>query len=114
LLGSCEIGDESGVVAAESMKWREIVVKSESLPDMIDEFEEAIDESVLISLIFGAFRALTFVVEINSVGREMRCLLMVPVAYLTLPSRFSVGFSLLKPRLVRFVSARAIEAMAVS
>jgi len=117
VLASVETGDvstdDAGVVAAESsMKLREIVVKSESLPDMIEELDDVVEPEVpLRSLMFGAFRALTLVVESNSVGSEMRFLLMVPAAYLTLPSRVGVVAVWLMPRFVRFVSARAREAI---
>jgi len=96
------------------MKLREMVMKSESLLDMMEEFDEVDEDRLLRSLMFGQFKALTLVVEINSVGRDMRFLLMVPVTYLTLPSRVGIVFSLLSPRLVRFVSARAREAILVS
>jgi len=101
--------DDAGVVTPEpSMKFREMDVKSESLPDMMEEFEEADEEIVVAlgSLMLGAFKALTLVVESNSVGSEIRLRLIVPL-------RVGV-FSLLKPRLVRFVSARAREAMVIS
>ena len=53
LLGS-EIGDAStddvsGVVAAESIKLREMVVKSESLPELMEELDEVMGLRVLIS-----------------------------------------------------------------
>lgn len=54
LLVSSEIGDTSaddvsGVVAGELMKVREMVVKSESLPELIEELEEETELSVLMS-----------------------------------------------------------------
>jgi len=114
LLGSLDMGDDSiddaGVVVAVSMKLREMVVKSESLLDMMEELDDEEEEMALRSLIFGAFKALTFVVEMSSVGSDMRSLLIVP---LTLPSRVGTCFSLLKPRFVRFVSARARDAIVV-
>ena len=119
-MGAHETGDDStddaGVVTPESsMNVREIDVKSESLPDMMEEFEEADEEIELAvrSLMLGAFKAFTFVVESSSVGSEMRLRLIVPVANLTLPSRVGV-FSLLNPRLVRLVRARARDAIMVS
>jgi len=114
LLGSLDTGDDSiddaGVVVAESMKLREMVVKSESPLDVMEELDDAEEEMALRSQMFGAFKALTLVVEISSVGSDMVSLLIVP---LTLPSRVGTCFSLLKPRFVRFVSARAREAIVV-
>ncbi len=88
------------------MNVREIEVKSESLPDMMEEFEET-EENVLPlrSVMLGAFKAFTFVVESSSVGSEMRLRLIVPV-------RVKV-FSLLRPRFVRLVRARASDAIVV-
>lgn len=53
LFGS-ETGDASrdnvsGVVAAESMKVREIVVKSESFPELTEELDDETELRVLIS-----------------------------------------------------------------
>ena len=53
LLGS-EIGDAStddvsGVVAVESMKFREMVMKSESLPELMEEFDDDTEWRVLMS-----------------------------------------------------------------
>jgi hypothetical protein len=53
LFGS-ETGDASrdgmsGVVAAESMKLREIVVKSESFPELTEELDDETELRVLIS-----------------------------------------------------------------
>jgi len=39
----------SGVVAADSMKFREMVMKSESLPELIDEFDDDTELSELMS-----------------------------------------------------------------
>jgi len=105
-LVSKEIGDDStevsGDVIGESIKFREIRLKWDSLLDETEEVEE--DVRVLMS---GAFRASTLVVEINSVGREMSSRLIVPAAYLTLPSRVGVCDVWLRPRFVRLVNARA-------
>jgi len=86
------IGGVVGVMGEESIedvsvpelfrKLRSIVEKSESLPECIDEPEDP--EILRIS---GAVKAWTFVVEISSVGREIRWRLMVPGAYLTLVPR---------------------------
>jgi len=63
-------------------KLRSMVEKSESLLEEIEPVEEP--EAVRMS---GAVKACTFVVEINSVGNEMRLRLIVPAAYLTLVPR---------------------------
>jgi len=63
-------------------KLRSMVEKSESLLEEIEPVEEP--EPVRMS---GAVKACTFVVEINSVGNEMRLRLIVPAAYLTLVPR---------------------------
>ena len=47
--GDVSAEDGSGVVAAESMKFREMVVKSESLPELIEEFDEDTELSELMS-----------------------------------------------------------------
>ena len=47
--GDVSTEDESGVVAVESMKFREMVVKSESLPELIEEFDEDTELSELMS-----------------------------------------------------------------
>ena len=47
--GDASTEDVSGVVAAESIKFREMVVKSESLPELMDEFDDDIELSELIS-----------------------------------------------------------------
>jgi hypothetical protein len=59
-------------------KLRSIVEKSESFPVI----EPAVDDERL--RISGAVKAWTLVVEINSVGREMRVRLIVPWGYRTL------------------------------
>ncbi len=82
-------------------KLRSMVEKSESLLDEIEPVEEP--EALRMS---GAVKACTFVVEINSVGSEMRLRLIVPGAYLTLVPRWGEsGWSTL--RLLRRVNARA-------
>ena len=48
-IGDASADDVSGVVAAELMKFREMVVKSESLPEVMEELEEETELSVLIS-----------------------------------------------------------------
>jgi hypothetical protein len=48
-IGDISADDVSGVVAGELMKFREMVVKSESLPELIDELEEESELSVLMS-----------------------------------------------------------------
>lgn len=48
-IGDISADDVSGVVAGELMKVREMVVKSESLPELIDELEEETELSVLMS-----------------------------------------------------------------
>jgi len=83
-------------------KLRSMVEKSESLPDEIDPAEEP--EMLRIS---GAVNAWTLVVEISSVGREMRLRSMVPGAYLTVVLRGIVVCSVL--RLTRLVNAREID-----
>ena len=47
--GDTSTDDVSGVVAAESMKLREMVVKSESLPELMEELDDETELSVLIS-----------------------------------------------------------------
>lgn len=88
LCGSCDTGDPSidevsGDVVGESMKVLEMLEKSESLPELM----EAPEDEALRLLMSGALKALTFVVEINSVGREMRFRSIVPGKYRPLPSR---------------------------
>lgn len=87
-------------LAALLRKLLSMVEKPESIP----ELSEAVDdpETVLMS---GAVKAWTLVVEINSVGREMRLRLIVPGVYLTLVPRWIEERSIL--RLVRLVKARA-------
>lgn len=63
-------------------KLRSIVEKSESFVEEIEPEED--DDALRMS---GAVRACTLVVEINSVGREMRVRLIVPCAYRTLVPR---------------------------
>ena len=53
---------------------------------MLEWMEES-DEVTRTLPMSGALRAWTLVVEMSSVGREMRLRLIVPVGYLTLPSR---------------------------
>jgi hypothetical protein len=48
-IGDPSTDDVSGVVAAESMKFREMVVKSESLPELMEELDDETELSVLIS-----------------------------------------------------------------
>jgi hypothetical protein len=48
-IGEASTDDMSGVVAAESMKFREMVVKSESLPELIEELDDETELSVLMS-----------------------------------------------------------------
>lgn len=47
--GDASTDDVSGVVAAESMKVREMVVKSESLPELMEELDDDTELSVLMS-----------------------------------------------------------------
>lgn len=47
--GDVSRGDVSGVVAAESMKLREIVVKSESFPELTEELDDETELRLLIS-----------------------------------------------------------------
>lgn len=63
-------------------KLRSMVEKSDSFP----EKNEPADDPELLRM-SGAVNAWTLVVEINSVGREMRLRLMVPGEYLTLVPR---------------------------
>lgn len=77
-----------------------MVEKSESFPDEIEPVDDP--ETLRIS---GAVKAWTLVVEINSVGREIRLRLMVPWGNLTLVPRWGISWSTL--RLVRRVNARA-------
>jgi len=101
LTGDDAIDDESGVVADELRKLRSMVENSESLLELIEEPEE--DEEIL--RISGAVRAWTFVVEISSVGRDMRLRLMVPAGYRTVIARLGGDCGSL--RLARLVTARA-------
>ena len=48
-IGDISADDVSGVVVGELMKVREMVVKSESLPELIEELEEETELSVLMS-----------------------------------------------------------------
>ncbi len=81
-------------------KLRSMVEKSESFPELIDPADDP--DMFRMS---GAVRAWTLVVEINSVGREMRLRSIVPGAYLTVVLRsIGVWFSVL--RLTRLVKAR--------
>ena len=48
-IGDISADDVSGVVAGELMKVREMVVKSESWPELIEELEEETELSVLMS-----------------------------------------------------------------
>lgn len=95
--GNDSIDEVSGDVAGLSMKLREMWEKSDSAPELMLEFEDATEREP----ISGALRACTFVVEINSVGREMRLRLMVPAAYLTLPSRMGIAGASRFPRFVK-------------
>lgn len=79
-----------------------MVEKSESLPAFEEESDEA--DVADTDLMSGAVRACMFVVEINSVGREIMLRLMVPVAYRTVPLRPGGETS---SRLMRFVKALA-------
>jgi hypothetical protein len=47
--GDASADDISGVVAGEWMKVREMVVKSESLPELMEELEDERELSVLMS-----------------------------------------------------------------
>jgi len=47
--GDASTENESGVVAAESMKFREIVLKSESLPELMEEFDDETEFRELMS-----------------------------------------------------------------
>lgn len=84
-------------------KLRSIVEKSESLPEEIEPEDDP--EMLLIS---GAVRACTLVVEINSVGKEMRLRSIVPGAYLTVVLRCIEGCCSTL-RLTRLVKAREID-----
>lgn len=79
-----------------------MVEKSESL---LDEIDPVVDPEML--RISGAVRAWTLVVEISSVGREMRFRSMVPGAYLTVVLRCIGTCSVF--RLTRLVNAREID-----
>lgn len=48
-IGDTSADDVSGVVAGELMKFREMVVKSESLPELMEELEEESELSVRMS-----------------------------------------------------------------
>lgn len=48
-MGDASTDDVSGVVAAESIKFREMVVKSESLPELIEELDDPTELRVLMS-----------------------------------------------------------------
>ena len=69
-------------VPAVLRKLRSMVEKSDSFPRVSDPVEDP--EMLRMS---GAVKAWTLVVEINSVGSEMRLRLMVPGGYLTLVPR---------------------------
>jgi len=99
-------GDESmsGKVAGVLRKLRSMVEKSESWFELMEELDEP-DDDVEIDRMSGAVRAWTLVVEISSVGREIKLRLMVPAGYLTDPPLVGIDVSWL--RLPRFVNARA-------
>jgi len=80
-------------------KLRSMVEKSESLAEEMEPDEEP--EMLRMS---GAVKAWTLVVEINSVGRDMRLRLMVPGVYLTVLLRSTGAFSVF--RRTRLVNAR--------
>jgi hypothetical protein len=84
-------------------KLRSIVEKSESFADEIDPEDDP--EMFRMS---GAVSAWTLVVEISSVGREMRLRSIVPGAYLTVVLRI-IGACCSTLRLTRFVKAREID-----
>lgn len=79
-----------------------MVEKSESLADEIDPVD---DPEVL--RMSGAVKACTLVVEINSVGKEMRVRSMVPDGYLTVALLCIGSCSML--RRTRLVNAREID-----
>lgn len=89
-------------------KLRSMVEKSESL---LDETEPADEPEIL--RISGAVKAWTLVVEISSVGREMRLRSIVPGAYLTVVLR-GMGTCCSTLRLTRLVKAREIDMVDVS
>lgn len=74
--------DEEESLLDRLRKLRSIVEKSESFTEETEPAEE--EEALRMS---GAVKACTLVVEINSVGREMRLRLMVPCGYRTLVPR---------------------------
>jgi len=84
-------------------KLRSMVEKSESLAE---ETDPADDPEIL--RISGAVRAWTLVVEINSVGKDMRLRSIVPGAYLTVVLRI-IGVCCSVLRLTRLVKAREID-----
>lgn len=83
-------------------KLRSMVEKSESLTEENDP-----DEDPEMDRISGAFKAWTLVVEINSVGREIRLRSMVPVANLTVVLRCRGAAACSMLRLTRLVKERA-------
>ena len=117
----CSIGGVMGV-AGEEMSMEEssvfwllrnalsiVLEKSESLPELTDSADDADDEAEMDRM-SGAFNAWTFVVDINSVGRDIMFLRMEPVAYRTVPFRVGEEGS---SRFMRFVKALARDIVAV-
>lgn len=87
-------------------KLRSMVEKSESIEDMSEPAEDP--DTLRMS---GAVKACTLVVEMSSVGNDMRLRLMVPGGYLTVFPRTTGVWSSL--RLLRLVKARARDIVEV-
>lgn len=101
-------GDESLV-----RKLRSMVEKSESCPECVDEELEEDDVSETLRM-SGAVKACTFVVDINSVGREMLLRSIVPGVYRTvLPLTGVDGVPSSLCRFKRLVKALARDMLSI-
>lgn len=87
------------------------LIKSESMCEKSRSLREAFHDPVgdIKVLMSGAVSAWTFVVEMSSVGSEIRFRSIVPAGYFTVAVREGVDVVLLRP--FRFVNARASDAM---
>jgi hypothetical protein len=83
-----------------------MVEKSESLPELTEALD---DEAETDRTMSGAVNACTFVVEMSSVGKEIKSRLIVPGVYRTVPDLGGVEKS---SRLMRFVKALANDMFA--
>ena len=101
-VGDPSTDDVSGVVMGLS---RKLVSMCENSDEVSDDRNEDFEVDAETDRISGAFNACMLVVEINSVGSEILSRLIVPGAYLTLPSRTGSGAT--SGRRVRLVNALA-------